>query len=1252
MAVMDAKPRARSTEETKKDTNDTQVVKKEKDEMELLKDEIEDLKSDLTKLKKCVTCVICQDLLFEPYSLQCGHVFCYTCLLDWFHHKKTCPECRAVVDRQPASAYLVRDMIDTFVIRAELSSPHDQGAELRKLQAEALAAVERDKNATGRRSGLFQGLFTAKPMAFKYGVRDGDDDILRCPDCIWEVSNGICENCGQQVRDQDADDYLSDMDYDDDDDDDDDGFDDDSDDSSSDDGHNRREIVDFPFGPYVDELDRRRINPSGINNGDAGGTEGRPAMFRDDENYEDDENIGREHIRRRQDRNMQREFAFRVQISANNGGRRPVNQLPEMSGVWRDRFRETILEATNTSDSGGHDSEDDSEDDDEDDSLGGFIVNEEESPRSGNARHTRESSNSTVDTNTSVATTTSDLSSPARNPNQGQRRVVIDEDDDDLSSLSDASPRGAQNSFTGRTYTPRRGPIALSSDEDDDDEGLDDEEDSLLGYTKLDHDSQNEDHDNLGDMQGDDPSMVEGGVSALSSSLGGRMPSRGVTFANTDNVDRGNQQDADMANGSGAVAGNGALSSLAGNRRRRDSTPTSSSMARRTRRSVESPSSVTNTDTDDDDDEPVARRARPNGRLVGGSGRNYSGSHHESSSTHLLRNNRQSGSQASNNRSDIINDGHHRARQTNNPFDRRREVIPGISQILRRHGQQRTENQFDYLARLSSSPARSVTPVPNSPNVTGNGGNSGNGGSMRAYGSTSRDREISVEPLNTTIFGGVTGSSSGGRASGGTTPVPINRPVAGAGSVSQYSSSSPFPSNTMSEIAGLVSDPQAARSGDQSRAAPESEAQSQSQSQRTRSTAAPVVTPPPPRTSVPRPERNQNTTAPNNPIAADVHQSNPPVPPSPAVVASPTQQQPQRAPRLLHHHRDHQRAPTTVPPPGMLSSQNRTIGHRGSRAGLREAGSRRNLRPSASRNAMRATTPTPTSTNGASGSQVGVASPLNPHRTGSGPTANNLGSAGPSGTSLVEEAMAGSGPRPPPPRLQRYTHEEISRMGETMIMRRMEEVRRQAALGLNAEGSGSAPTRPNASSHWRTLSAGDESAQILRRLTGRRDVSAAASGSGSGSAAATASPTSPAAAGEDTGAGGVLQRGFAESPVTSPLSSLLFLSPVTPFTPRRDQAVSGSGSASSPLVVGESPSPLSMTQRFFGYDAPTRSSSGPSAIGSGSGVTTAAAAGPSTTNTTSRPRLGVGIGTGGPGGPIFVIRGGTDPGPGSTLGDF
>ncbi|KAJ6262398.1 hypothetical protein Dda_3206 [Drechslerella dactyloides] len=154
-------------------------------------DQIKDLQSDLAKLQKCVTCVVCQDLLFEPYSLACGHVFCYSCLKDWFRQKKTCPQCRARVKLQPAPAYLIRGMIDTFVVRAELQSPHDEGQALRQQQSEALKLIETDKSNS---KGLFGGMFTKKNANAIY---DPEDGVARCPDCNWEIENRECASCGR-----------------------------------------------------------------------------------------------------------------------------------------------------------------------------------------------------------------------------------------------------------------------------------------------------------------------------------------------------------------------------------------------------------------------------------------------------------------------------------------------------------------------------------------------------------------------------------------------------------------------------------------------------------------------------------------------------------------------------------------------------------------------------------------------------------------------------------------------------------------------------------------------------------------------------------------------------------------------------------------------------------------------------------------------------------------------------------------------
>lgn len=66
--------------------------------------------TNLEDLRTLITCRVCIRPLYEPYTIACGHTFCYSCLRQWFDRdrtQKTCPDCRTKVTKQPAPAYLV-----------------------------------------------------------------------------------------------------------------------------------------------------------------------------------------------------------------------------------------------------------------------------------------------------------------------------------------------------------------------------------------------------------------------------------------------------------------------------------------------------------------------------------------------------------------------------------------------------------------------------------------------------------------------------------------------------------------------------------------------------------------------------------------------------------------------------------------------------------------------------------------------------------------------------------------------------------------------------------------------------------------------------------------------------------------------------------------------------------------------------------------------------------------------------------------
>ncbi|KAH8726323.1 hypothetical protein GQ44DRAFT_651379 [Phaeosphaeriaceae sp. PMI808] len=167
-------------------------------------EQLKALKSDFDSLRSHLTCKICDRLLYQPYTISCGHTYCYTCLCTWFANNKnhkTCPDCRIVVKELPAPAYVIRDMTSVFINRTELLPPGETLEDHRKWQKEEADAVQQDKdNKDTCTGGLFKGCFKLHPLHGRgpslQVLRDQEDGVDRCPICTWELEDGGCQQCG------------------------------------------------------------------------------------------------------------------------------------------------------------------------------------------------------------------------------------------------------------------------------------------------------------------------------------------------------------------------------------------------------------------------------------------------------------------------------------------------------------------------------------------------------------------------------------------------------------------------------------------------------------------------------------------------------------------------------------------------------------------------------------------------------------------------------------------------------------------------------------------------------------------------------------------------------------------------------------------------------------------------------------------------------------------------------------------------
>ncbi|KAI0050282.1 hypothetical protein FA95DRAFT_1555790 [Auriscalpium vulgare] len=162
--------------------------------------------SFLTAIIPSLTCQICLDLMHAPFSLSpCGHVSCHSCLVSWFtappagdgparnplYHKKTCPQCRALVKEPPGVAWNVKDMVAALV-RSGL--PHDFPLP----EPGPPSAEDEDPWA-----GIFPKPFVPVPHAARpfgepmeqFGLLDEEDGCYRCLDCMHEIVQGECVSC-------------------------------------------------------------------------------------------------------------------------------------------------------------------------------------------------------------------------------------------------------------------------------------------------------------------------------------------------------------------------------------------------------------------------------------------------------------------------------------------------------------------------------------------------------------------------------------------------------------------------------------------------------------------------------------------------------------------------------------------------------------------------------------------------------------------------------------------------------------------------------------------------------------------------------------------------------------------------------------------------------------------------------------------------------------------------------------------------
>ncbi|WVW80622.1 hypothetical protein I302_102608 [Kwoniella bestiolae CBS 10118] len=169
----------KQTEESKKKNGESAVAIKNH----------ENIKSAIAHALECPICLHTVD---DPYVLSCGHIACRQCLVDYFRsptalkhgypdaitpetdlsfRTKVCHVCRSHVLRKPARLFFLRAVLEPLGLFQYDNLPPPGSEEV----------------------DPWENIFPADPYTYK--LYDPTDDTTRCPECMGEIVDSVCQGC-------------------------------------------------------------------------------------------------------------------------------------------------------------------------------------------------------------------------------------------------------------------------------------------------------------------------------------------------------------------------------------------------------------------------------------------------------------------------------------------------------------------------------------------------------------------------------------------------------------------------------------------------------------------------------------------------------------------------------------------------------------------------------------------------------------------------------------------------------------------------------------------------------------------------------------------------------------------------------------------------------------------------------------------------------------------------------------------------